>query len=386
MEFIQWDYTLATILIFCPMTTASKTWHPTKHKQLYHHKSGIYYVRGNFGGKRSTYRSLKTKTLSSALAQLKEKLEDAAHQKELGDAAQASDKLTMSDLMNLRRQQLESDPSIKESTRHYWRQILASLEKSWPELPAMEARRVTAEQCQDWVRKNKGTGSASRFNNTLGALKTLFALAIKKGARRTNPAVEMKRKHVPTKDLSIILPTRPQFHSLVAAIRDGGGRFSKASADFVEFLAYTGVRKDEARWILWQHCDFQRGEILVTGSPDKGTKNSERRRIPMIQDCRALLERIQAQRGQQAGTAPVMLVNESQKAMDRAFQQLGLARLTHHDLRHYFATISIESGVDIPTVAKWLGHKDGGVLAMKIYGHLRNEHSLAAARKVSFAA
>jgi hypothetical protein len=42
--------------------------------------------------------------------------------------------------------------------------------------------------------------------------------------------------------------------------------------------------------------------------------------------------------------------------------------------------------VDVPTVAKWLGHKDGGALAMRTYGHLRNEHSIAAASKVSFAA
>jgi hypothetical protein len=42
--------------------------------------------------------------------------------------------------------------------------------------------------------------------------------------------------------------------------------------------------------------------------------------------------------------------------------------------------------VDIPTVSRWLGHKDGGALAMKVYGHLRNEHSLAAAKKVTFAA
>jgi hypothetical protein len=28
-------------------------------------------------------------------------------------------------------------------------------------------------------------------------------------------------------------------------------------------------------------------------------------------------------------------------------------------------------GIDIPTVAKMLGHADGGALAMKVYGHLR---------------
>jgi integrase len=53
-------------------------------------------------------------------------------------------------------------------------------------------------------------------------------------------------------------------------------------------------------------------------------------------------------------------------------------------LRHLFATRCIESGVDIPTVSRWLGHKDGGALAMKTYGHLRDEHSQAMAAKVAF--
>jgi len=44
-------------------------------------------------------------------------------------------------------------------------------------------------------------------------------------------------------------------------------------------------------------------------------------------------------------------------------------RITHHDLRHLFATRCIEAGVDIPTVSRWLGHQDGGALCMKTYGH-----------------
>jgi integrase len=64
---------------------------------------------------------------------------------------------------------------------------------------------------------------------------------------------------------------------------------------------------------------------------------------------------------------------------------VGAARITHHDLRHLFATRCIESGVDIPTVSRWLGHKDGGALAMKTYGHLRREHNIAQAQRVTFA-
>jgi integrase len=83
--------------------------------------------------------------------------------------------------------------------------------------------------------------------------------------------------------------------------------------------------------------------------------------------------------------AKVFGVSECQKALDRGCKQVGADRITHHDLRHLFATRCIESGVDIPTVSRWLGHKDGGALAMKTYGHLRREPSIAQAQRVTFA-
>src|SRR6516225_1456818 len=78
-------------------------------------------------------------------------------------------------------------------------------------------------------------------------------------------------------------------------------------------------------------------------------------------------------------------VRECRKAFHRACTKFAAGRTTHHDLRHLFATRCIESGVDIPTVSRWLGHKDGGALAMKTYGHLRREHSIAQAQRVTFA-
>jgi hypothetical protein len=105
----------------------------------------------------------------------------------------------------------------------------------------------------------------------------------------------------------------------------------------------------------------------------------------MIPDMRRMLERIQGERGEKEFSAnPVMRVHECQGAINSACKSLGIARFTHHDLRHLFATRCIESGVDIPTVSRWLGHKDGGALAMKTYGHLRDQHSANMAQKVVF--
>src|SRR2546429_998893 len=80
----------------------------------------------------------------------------------------------------------------------------------------------------------------------------------------------------------------------------------------------------------------------------------------------------------------VCVLGECEKSLARACKLTKTFRLTHHDLRHLFATRCIESGVDVPTAAHWLGHSDGGALAMKTYGHLRDQHSAAMAQRVTF--
>jgi hypothetical protein len=40
------------------------------------------------------------------------------------------------------------------------------------------------------------------------------------------------------------------------------------------------------------------------------------------------------------------------------------------------------AGVDYLSIARWVGHKDGGVLIGKIYGHLNNAHLKEQAAKL----
>ncbi len=152
----------------------------------------------------------------------------------------------------------------------------------------------------------------------------------------------------------------------------------------VRFLAYGGFRVSEARNITWGDCDFDKGEIVVRGDVETGTKNWSVRRVPMIPEMRQLLEQWRTRRMNEPLTSPVMRVKECLLAMRRAAKVVGMAQITHHHLRHLFATRCIESGVDIPTVSRWLGHRDGGALAMRVYGHLREQHSVAMAQKVFF--
>ena len=45
---------------------------------------------------------------------------------------------------------------------------------------------------------------------------------------------------------------------------------------------------------------------------------------------------------------------------------------------------AIEAGVDFKVIASWVGHKDGGVLVAKTYGHLRDTHSFDMAKRMDF--
>ena len=223
----------------------------------------------------------------------------------------------------------------------------------------------------------------TNFNNTVALLGHVFAVAVEAGVIYANPAAAVKRAQLRSKEIA--LPSSEKFNAMVVEMRNGHGRFSRDCADFVEGLAYSGMRKGEANVLEWRNLDFAASEIVVRGDAETGTKGGEGwRRVPMITDARTLFERLRSERPGESLDAKVFRVSECQKAIDRAAKKVGAHRITHHDLRHLFATQCIESNVDIPTVSRWLGHKDGGVLAMKTYGHLRREHSQAQALKVSF--
>ena len=211
----------------------------------------------------------------------------------------------------------------------------------------------------------------------------MFDVAKDAGVIYSNPAEHLER--VPVRAKQLTLPSGDQFLQLVDEVDHAGAWCSRDCADFVRGLAFTGCRKGETGQITWRDVDFDAGEIVVRGDPETATKNWTVRRVPLIPDARLLFERMRAERSREPLDTKVFRVGECQKALDRACKKIGADRITHHDLRHLFATRCIESGVDIPTVSRWLGHKDGGTLAMKTYGHLRREHSIAQAQKVSFA-
>ena len=299
------------------------------------------------------------------------------------------------------------NPRLKEKTRQYRassadiigrnfpRGAVVKLRHLWATTPKEKFKEITSrdlkirdlsrDDCRNWAAECAKGYSPTMFNHALGTLREIIGIGIEQGARFDNPATHVDR--LPEKPKALKLPEPKQFHRFIEAIENSGSGWSEPCANMVRFLAYGGFRLTEAKNVTWGDVDLAKGEIVVRGDLKTGLKGrvaGETRRIPIITEMRQLLERLRAEEPHTSVSTRVLKVGECQRAMDRAAKEVEMARITHHDLRHLFATRCIESGVDIPTVSRWLGHKDGGALAMRVYGHLRDAHSQAMAAKVSF--
>ena len=359
-------------------------WQKTPVANLVRHvQSGNYYARIRVRSK-LIWKSLKTDRISVAKLRLGD-FHKEERQRAAAVTAVARGKMTFGDALATYQQKLQADPNIKPKTKEYYEFRIKALLESWPDLQNKDVSKITRAECEAWSLTNGKEVSSSSHNHTVSILRHVFQIAIEAGARYENPALAAKRVREHTAK-QIRLPEPGQFEKLVEEIRSSGSGFARPAAELVQFLAYGGFRKTEASHVTWGDCDFERGKITVRGSPETGLKGrrvGECRLVPMIPEMRQLLEKIKGDTSP-ALDSPVMRVFECKKSITTACKKLGIPRFTHHDLRHLFATRCIESGVDIPTVSRWLGHKDGGALAMKVYGHLRDQHSTNMAQKVVF--
>lgn len=363
--------------------TAPKYWEKTRLNNMVRHANGRYYARLYLNGK-EIWKSLKTSHFSIAEAKLAEvQKEHREHREARGASADTGNaKMKFAQAAAIHMQRLEERVTIKRRTKKYWRETLDAMLKSWPDLESREIRRISPELCRDWATRYASIASDNRYNNSVSLLRHIFDVAIEHAVIYTNPAAKLERVTVRGKKLE--LPTLAKFNEFIAEMRRAHSRDSKNCADLTEGLAYTGMRIGESAEVKISDVNFETEELRVSGDPEEGTKNGEERFVPLNPQATHLFKRMIAERADAESHSPLFLVRECQKSMDRAAKKVGMTRITHHDLRHLFATICIESGVDIPTVSRWLGHKDGGALAMKTYGHLRREHSVAQAKKVSF--
>lgn len=343
--------------------------------------SGIFYARFKHEGK-DKWRSLETDKITRATNIVKDVVDDFRAMLDKGDGT-----VTLEQALKIHVERIADDPTKTERTAEYHREAVETIRKTWPTDFDIPVSKITPDNCRKWG-KAHSRYSPSVYNKSLGILRKAMAIGIEKGGRIDDPFIDAagkpvveRRKETPKK---LRLPEPSQFQAFIDELAAGGGRDSQNCARLVRFLAYGGFRLSEAANVRWRDVNLAKGEITVWGG--KGREEREFRVVPIIPDMAVLIDELREINPVGNGATPLMAVSECQKAMNRAAKLVGMTRITHHDLRHLFATRCIESGVDIPTVARWLGHKDGGALAMRVYGHLRDQHSTDMAKRVSFGA
>lgn len=238
-----------------------------------------------------------------------------------------------------------------------------------------------------FIAKRQGQGISGRtVNLDVIALRNVLKRAIDDGWIKRLPTENLRPLKWVAKKRELVSAADIQ------ALCDGAQAASKNGqqfADYVKLMAYCGARRCEALRLRWSDVDWNRKQITI-GS-DGLAKNHEAR----IVDFNANLERhLEEMRSRRVPDSQYLFPSPQRGQKDapaKSFiESLNLARkesginLQFHDCRHFFISMAVMSGIDYMTIAKWVGHKDGGILIGKVYGHLSDEHAQKQAQRLIF--
>lgn len=249
---------------------------------------------------------------------------------------------------------LMRSPGVSDNTRKYHRELVAQILHAMPSSAGKFPKQILPDEIAEFALK-AGHYSGPRWNAMVAMLK-----------RFVPAAKELKRRRI--LHARQPPPTQAEFTALLAAC----DRLPKSRAGLVvAFLARTGLRISAARRVKWSDVYADRIEYIAKGG--------RRCSVPIISSLRETLEQL---RTISDGSGFVLPRQGIRSGLTKACKEVGLRTLSHHDFRHLFTTRCIESGVDLPTVARWRGDADGGAMLSKVYFHLLDDHSRQAALRV----
>ena len=162
--------------------------------------------------------------------------------------------------------------------------------------------------------------------------------------------------------------------------------FAEARATGVYEMYYielaTGLRRGELLGLKWQDIDWKNGIIKVrrqiarvdgqiVEAPLK-TKNSYRTVTISPQAIEVLKQQKAKTHDQYVFPSPnggPISPDSVNNMLKRVLARAGIPKVRFHDLRHTFATIALQNGVDIKTVSGMLGHFSAG-FTLDTYAHV----------------
>lgn len=157
----------------------------------------------------------------------------------------------------------------------------------------------------------------------------------------------------------------------------------------------TGLRRGELLGLKWEDVDLAAGTIHVrrqvaringeiTEAPLK-TKNSYRS-VSIGEDAVEILmyqkEKTDSEYVFPSPTGGPISPDSVLHMLHRVLKRAGLPKVRFHDLRHTFATLALQNGVDVKTVSGMLGHFSAG-FTLDTYAHVTTQAQRQAANIMS---
>jgi integrase len=247
-------------------------------------------------------------------------------------------------------------------------------------------------------RKKKVRLSARTVHHVFSTLRTALYRAKRQRRISVNPCELVDPPRVEQKEMQALDPAG------AAALLKACGQ-STIGAAIVTSLG-TGLRRGELLALKWGDVDLKAGMLTVQRAVervDRSTRFKEpktRRSRRTISLPRFVVDRLRRHRTDQAQwfyanalgrtTADTLVFerggeawipNTFGTAFTRALRDAGVPHVRLHDLRHTFASLALEAGVDLKTVSNALGHSTISTTA-DIYAHVTDSLMRDAAEKI----
>jgi len=209
-------------------------------------------------------------------------------------------------------------------------------------------------------------------NRELAALRAIFGLAVKQRLAKVNPVHGLRFLPEDNEQTRVVSFEEQACYLQVAVPR---------LWEVATLLVNTGMRPEEAYRLKREDVHLTEGYLRVPF----GKTWAARRNVPLSREAQILLagrlEKLGTETwvfpGKRDSSRPMGKVSNTHA---RTVKRAGLVSFRLYDLRHTFATRAVQSGMDLPTLARILGHAKLNMILR--YAHPTPEHQRLAMAKL----
>ena len=350
-------------------------------------------------GHDSAGKPIRKNVLGKSQAEVKEKLRKALDECQRIDFSRAEG-FTVESWLRLW-YETYSKPNIREATQErYWNHIRFHI---IPEIGKIKLAKLTGRQVQTMYNNVRDHGRVKRgpkdkrdsslSPSYIRSLHRMLHMALQRAVKEQlilrNPCDDVILPKVDRKEMKILKPEN------IKAYLEEADRRGVLPMMFLELCS--GLRKGELIALLWTDLDIQNKTISISKQASRvkggGVKvtvpktNTSVRIEPIPQKAIDLLiaEHEKHPDNPYMFPSPVtggMYYPDAVNALNtKILKSLGMEHIRFHDLRHTFATMALQSGVDIRTVSGMLGHADPG-FTLRTYTHTTDPMQVKAAETI----